>query len=95
VKDFTQVNLLCERLHTSFGFFCAIGYFVMAITSAEAEVPHAPIHEPGDSPRGPKPEGRLIMMAMITVALFVVVLALPGLMAVLIGREIDSEQNAR
>ena len=66
----------------------------MAITSAEAEVPHAPIHEPGDSPRD-QPEGRLIMMAMITVALFAVVLALPGALAVLISREIESEQNAR
>ena len=35
------------------------------------------------------------MMAMITVALFAVVLALPGALAVLISREIESEQNAR
>jgi len=66
----------------------------MAITSAEAEVPHAPTHEPGDFPRA-QPEGRSIMMAMITVALFAVVLALPGLIAVLMSREIDAEQNAR
>ena len=35
------------------------------------------------------------MMAMITFALFAVVLALPGLIAVLMSREIDAEQNAR
>ena len=66
----------------------------MAITSAEAEVPHAPIHEPGDSPRD-QPEGRLIMMAMITIALFAVALALPGLIVVLLSRETDAEQSAR
>jgi len=35
------------------------------------------------------------MMAMISVALFAVVLATPGLIAVLMSREIDAEQNAR
>jgi hypothetical protein len=35
------------------------------------------------------------MMAMITFALFVVALALPGLIAVLIGGEVNAEQNAR
>ena len=35
------------------------------------------------------------MMAMISVALFAVVLALPGLLAVLISREADAEQSAR
>ena len=35
------------------------------------------------------------MMAMITIALFAVALALPGLIAVLVTREIDTEQRAR
>jgi len=35
------------------------------------------------------------MMAMITFALFAVALALPGLIAVIMSREIDAEQNAR
>ena len=35
------------------------------------------------------------MMAMITFALFAVVLALPGLIAVLMSSEIDFEQHAR
>jgi len=35
------------------------------------------------------------MMAMITSALFVVALALPGFIAALIGGEVNAEQNAR
>jgi hypothetical protein len=35
------------------------------------------------------------MMAMITLALFAVALASPGLIAVLMSREIDAEQKAR
>jgi hypothetical protein len=35
------------------------------------------------------------MMAMITVALLVVALALPGIIAVLVSGEIDAEQSAR
>jgi hypothetical protein len=49
---------------------------------------------PGNPPVA-QPEGRLVMMAMITFALFAVALALPGLIAVLMSREIDAEQNAR
>jgi hypothetical protein len=41
------------------------------------------------------PKGRLIMMAMITIALFAVALALPGLIVVLLSRETDAEQSAR
>jgi len=35
------------------------------------------------------------MMAMITLALFAVALALPGLIVVLLSRETDAEQSAR
>jgi hypothetical protein len=66
----------------------------MAITSAKVVIRHATIHDARESPRA-QPQGRLIMMAMITFALFAVVLALPGLIAVLMSREIDAEQNAR
>ena len=79
MKDFTQASI----------FSYAIDHFVIAITSAEAVVSHAPFHEPGDFLRA-QPEGRLIMMAMITFALFAVVLALPGLIAVLMSREVYS-----
>jgi hypothetical protein len=40
-----------------------------------------------------KPQGKLIMMAMITFALFAVALAAPGLIVVLMSREIDAEQS--
>jgi hypothetical protein len=65
----------------------------MAITSVEAEAPQAAFTRLGNPPG--QPQGRLIMMAMITFALFAVVLALPGLIAVLIGGEVNAEQNAR
>lgn len=84
MNDFTQAA----------AFLFAIDQIVMAITSAQVELSHAPLTRPGNSPRA-QPEGRLVMMAMISVALFAVVLALPGLMTVLMSREIDSEQNAR
>ena len=63
----------------------------MAITSAKVVTRHATIHDARESPRAQP----LIMMAMITFALFAVALALPGLIAVLMSREIDAEQNAR
>ena len=94
VNDFTQAAFLCERFHTSRGFFCAIDDFVMAVTSGEVMNRHAAIHDARESSRA-HPEGRSIMMAMISVALFAVVLALPGLLAVLVSREADSAQNAR
>ena len=65
----------------------------MAITSVEAEAPQAAFTALGNPPG--QPQGRLIMMAMITFALFAVALALPGLIAALIGGEVNAEQNAR
>jgi hypothetical protein len=65
----------------------------MAITSAEAELSQAAFTAPGNPPS--QAQGRLVMMAMITFALFAVALALPGLIAVLMSSEIDAEQNAR
>ena len=54
MSDFTQAAFLCERFHTSRGFFCSIDDFVMAITSAEAVIPHALFTTPGIPP-GPNP----------------------------------------
>jgi hypothetical protein len=84
VNDFTQAAV----------FFCAIDHFVMAVTSDEVVIRQVAIHDARESPRA-QPEGRLVMMAMITIALFAVALALPGLIVVLLSRETDAEQSAR
>src|SRR5262245_37523745 len=94
VNDFTQAVFLCERFHTSRGFYLCNRPFRDGHHIGGSRAPSCSHSRARGFPPGPT-RGGSIMMAMITVALFAVVLALPGLMAVLMSREIDSEQNAR
>jgi hypothetical protein len=66
----------------------------MAITSEGVVIRQAAIHDARETPRA-QPERRLVMMAMITLALFAVALALPGLVVVLLSHETDAVQSAR
>jgi hypothetical protein len=62
----------------------AIDHFVMAITSVDAGVGHGGLTTPGIS--RPHQRGELVMMTMLTIALFAMALAFPGLITAVMSR---------